>query len=253
MLKVLKNRIIIAGWHAVRTSIVLAPELCIRVWLDKKNTQKFSLELERQLQLLNLRIEHVEKSTLKKICGNDRHQGVVLERRVPAQINFTAFIENVLEAKNADDLLFLILDRIQDPRNFGACLRTADCVGATAVIYPSNNNVGLTSVAAQAAAGAIDCLPLLRVSNLSQAMRALKSKGVQLIGTDSSAAQSIYEVDLCAPTAIVVGNEGVGLRNLTKSLCNKVVSLPVIGTIPSLNVSAATSVFLYEVLRQRIS
>ena len=104
MLKVLKNRIIIAGWHAVRTSIVLAPELCIRVWLDKKNTQKFSLELERQLQLLNLRIEHVEKSTLKKICGNDRHQGVVLERRVPAQINFTAFIENVLEAKNADDL-----------------------------------------------------------------------------------------------------------------------------------------------------
>ena len=130
LLKVLKNRIIIAGWHAVRTSIVLAPELCIRVWLDKKNTQKFSLELERQLQLLNLRIEHVEKSTLKKICGNDRHQGVVLDCSPLSAMPIDSLSSIVTsDYSGSTSQFFLALDEVQDPQNLGALLRSAHFLG----------------------------------------------------------------------------------------------------------------------------
>ena len=145
----------------------------------------------------------------------------------------------------------LILDQVQDPRNLGACLRSADGAGVNLVVLPSDRSTGLTEVVRHVAAGAAESLPIMRVRNLARALRELKKRGIFLLGTSDQARNSLYEVDFSGSIALVMGAEGTGIRRLTADLCDQLIQIPMDGTVECLNVSVATGVCLFEAKRQR--
>jgi 23S rRNA (guanosine2251-2'-O)-methyltransferase len=160
----------------------------------------------------------------------------------------------VLEGLEAsgDPPLLLVLDGVTDPHNLGACLRAADGAGAHALIAPKDRSCGLTVAAIKVASGAADSVPFIAVTNLARTMRDLKDRGIWLVGTDDEAKEPFFEAALDGPLAIVMGAEGEGLRRLTKESCDLLVSIPMLGTVESLNVSVASGVCLYEARRQRL-
>ena len=151
-----------------------------------------------------------------------------------------------------EDPFLLILDQVQDPRNLGACLRSADGAGVNLVIMPSDRSAGLTEVVRHVASGAAESLPLARARNLSRFMKKIQDKGVRLVGTSDQAKQNIFEADLKGPLGLVVGAEGTGIRRLTADNCDHLINIPMSGEVECLNVSVATGVCLFEAYRQRI-
>ena len=146
----------------------------------------------------------------------------------------------------------LLLDGVTDPHNLGACLRVADGAGAHAVIAPKDRAVGLNATAAKVASGAAESVPYITVTNLARTMRELQERDIWLTGTTEDAESSIYEVDFTGGSALVMGSEGEGLRRLTRENCDRLVHLPMLGSVESLNVSVASGVCLYEARRQRM-
>ena len=176
----------------------------------------------------------------------------------PAMMTAPA-LQELGEAEQSDLLLdaidgpplVLVLDGIQDPHNLGACLRSADAAGVGLVILPKDRSAGLTPAARRAAAGAAEMLPIVFVTNLARVLKRLKDRGVWLAGTSNQAEQSLYDADLSGPLALVVGSEGRGMRRLTEELCDYRISIPMQGSVGSLNVSVATAVCLFEIVRRR--
>jgi 23S rRNA (guanosine2251-2'-O)-methyltransferase len=154
-----------------------------------------------------------------------------------------------------DDLqepaLLLILDGVTDPHNLGACLRSADAFGAHAVVVPRDRAVGMNATVAKAASGAAESMPLVSVTNLARTLRDLKARGTWLLGADATGDENLFEADLSGPVAWVLGAEGKGLRRLTRELCDRVVRIPLLGTVRSLNVSVAAGICLFATRRQR--
>jgi 23S rRNA (guanosine2251-2'-O)-methyltransferase len=144
----------------------------------------------------------------------------------------------------------LLLDGVEDPRNLGACLRTADAAGIDAVVVPKDHSAPLTAVAIKAATGAAETVPVVRAPNLARCLTWLKEAGVWVVGADSEAERSLYAAKLAPPVAIVLGGEGRGLRRLTRETCDELVKIPMVGAVQSLNVSVATGIVLFELLRQ---
>lgn len=151
----------------------------------------------------------------------------------------------------SDNPMVLILDCIEDPHNLGACLRTADAVGVIAVVTPKNKAASVTETVRRVAAGGAESVPVVQVTNLAQSMNKMKEAGLFLIGTSDQATQNLHQVNLTGPIGIVMGSEGFGLRRLTMDTCDELVKIPMQGTVPCLNISVATGVCLYEVVRQR--
>lgn len=145
----------------------------------------------------------------------------------------------------------LILDQVQDPRNLGACLRSADAAGVTMVIIPADRSAGITEVVRHVAAGAAESLKLMRVRNLSRLMKELKVRGIRLLGTSDQASQSLYQMNMTGSFGLVVGAEETGIRRLTADNCDELLQIPMFGSVDCLNVSVATGVCLFEALRQR--
>ncbi len=150
-----------------------------------------------------------------------------------------------------DPPLLLVLDGVQDPHNLGACMRSADAFGVHAIIVPKDRAVGVNATVAKVASGAADTVPVIAVTNLARTLRALKERGVWLIGADSEATESLFDADLTGPIAWVMGAEGSGLRRLTRELCDRIVGIPLTGIVSSLNVSVATGICLYATRQQR--
>ena len=148
--------------------------------------------------------------------------------------------------------LLLLLDGVTDPHNLGACLRVADGAGAHAVIAPKDRAVGLNATATKVASGAADSVPYITVTNLARTMRELQERDIWLTGTTDDAEQSLFDLDYTGGTAFVMGSEGEGMRRLTREHCDRLVSLPMMGSVESLNVSVASGVCLYEARRQRM-
>jgi len=146
-----------------------------------------------------------------------------------------------------------VLDGITDPHNLGACLRVADGAGAHAVIVPKDRAVGLNETAAKVASGAAETVPYITVTNLARTLRELKERGSLLVGTTEDGEKSLYDADCSGPAALVMGSEGEGMRRLTRETCDVLVSVPMFGSVESLNVSVASGVCLYEARRQRLS
>lgn len=183
------------------------------------------------------------------VDGN--HQGVVaLCSAGTAAVADESFLDALL-ARLEGPALLLILDEITDPHNLGACLRTADAVGVHAVITTRDRSAGITPVVRKVASGAADSVPFIVVTNLVRTLEHLKDNGVWVMGTDDSATEVLYDVDMTGPLALVMGAEGRGLRRLTRETCDRLIKLPMHGVVSSLNVSVAAGVCLYEIGRQR--
>jgi 23S rRNA (guanosine2251-2'-O)-methyltransferase len=167
------------------------------------------------------------------MVGSRRHQGVVAKA---GAISLARNLDELLDMVVGPPLL-LILDGITDPHNLGACLRVADGAGAHAVIAPKDRAVGLNATAAKVASGAADTVPYITVTNLARTMRELKERDIWLIGTTEDAEKGLYEADFTGGTALVMGSEGEGMRRLTRETCDLLVSVPMMGSVESLNVS----------------
>ena len=241
---------LIFGINPIQQLLNNNPEKLIEIFISTTKDDRRTETLITNAKANGISVQRIDPKKLDKMCDGQNHQGCLARLVAPEQLNeadLPAMIENNPKA------LFLILDGVQDPHNLGACLRTADAAGVTAVIVPKDNAVGLTAAVRKVASGAADTIPLVRVSNLARAIKEMQQLGVWLVGTDSLASQLLYEIDLTGSIAIVMGAEGEGMRELTKKHCDYLVKLPMLGQVESLNVSVATGICLYEVVRQRLA
>ena len=188
------------------------------------------------------------RNALQKALGEVAHQGVAAEVLPLAPWSEDDLVGALGLAQNP---LVLALDGVQDPHNLGACLRTADACGVLAVVVPKDRAAHLTPVVRKVAAGAAETVPLVTVTNLVRTLKLLKEAGLWITGADGDATRAAAEVDFTGGTVLVMGAEGAGLRQLTRQTCDHLVSLPRLGAVESLNVSVATGMLLYEVVRQR--
>jgi 23S rRNA (guanosine2251-2'-O)-methyltransferase len=188
----------------------------------------------------------VERSQLDSLTKNTSHQGVI---GFIDQFHY-AELDEVLQGNEGDPFL-LILDGIEDPRNLGALIRTADACGVWGVIIPKDRAAGITPAVAKSSAGAVFHIPLVRVTNIASTLRKLKDRGIWVAGAAAEAPTDVYDHDLSIPLAVVIGGEGRGIRPLIKRSCDLLTSIPMRGKVNSLNASVAGAIILYEVLRQR--
>ena len=200
------------------------------------------------LESCSVNVVACSASELERKTGTSKHQGV-------AAVTCTAPIMTERQAKeylkSLNQPLILVLDGIQDPRNFGACLRTADAAGVDLVVLGRNRTVQLTPVVSKVAAGAAEVQPIAQVGNLARFLASLQEAGVWVVGMDEEGEKVLFDADLTGALAIVMGAEGQGLRRLTKERCDFLVRLPMQGVVESLNISVAAGICLYECLRQR--
>ena len=237
------------GIHAVRVLLARNPERVRRLLVASGRDAGRLVELKSLAQRAGVQVIASDDSSLDKLAEGGRHQGVVAEI-VPRASDPETQLEEALEAAEGAPLL-LVLDGVQDPHNLGACLRSADAAGVTAVIAPRDRAAGLTPVARKVAAGAAETVPFVPVVNLARVLRDLQGRGIWLVGTDDTADKTLFEADLTGPVALVMGSEGEGLRRLTRECCDQLVSIPMAGAVESLNVSVATGIVLFEAVRQR--
>ncbi|VFR20293.1 23S rRNA (guanosine-2'-O-) -methyltransferase rlmB [plant metagenome] len=238
---------VLAGFHAVVARLRHAPDSVKDIYYDGQRRDKRMLSLLEQAERAQRPVHAVNAERLDGLARGTRHQGVVA---LADARSLAVDLDEVLETANAVPFL-LILDGVTDPHNLGACLRTADAAGVHAVIAPRDRAVGLNATVARVACGAADTVPYLMVTNLARTMRELKDRGVWLVGTDDQAQDTIHDVDAKLPMAWVMGAEGEGMRRLTRETCDRLVQIPMQGSVESLNVSVASAVCLYETVRQR--
>ena len=218
------------------------------------NQDRIDKRLQDLLNIAEQRMLPIERLTLQKM--NQRfadfvHQGIVARAdSLPEYVE--SDIGGLLESSKKPCLI-LILDGITDPHNLGACLRSADAAGVDFVIIPKDKNASVTPVVSKVACGAAESVPLVRVTNLARAMENLKQLGVWIYGAAGEANVSLYKLDCKTSMALVMGSEDKGMRHLTRELCDGLFALPMLGSVTSLNVSVATGICLYEVVRQRSS
>lgn len=242
------NDNLIFGINPVQQLLATNPSKIIEIFISSGKDEKRTQAIIDAAKEQGISVQRIDVKKLDKWLEGQNHQGVVAKITATAVLTEATLAELV---KRSAKPLFLILDGVQDPHNLGACLRTADAVGATAVIVPKDHAVGITPIVRKVASGAADTVPLVQVSNLARAMKELQDLGVWIVGTAGDCEQTIYEMDLKGSIAIVLGAEGEGMRQLTTKNCDFLAKIPMLGQVESLNVSVATGVCLYEVIRQR--
>jgi 23S rRNA (guanosine2251-2'-O)-methyltransferase len=236
------------GLHAVRTLLQRRPASIVLLILQKGRDDARMLELVQLAQDAGVRVERREAAELERMSMGGRHQGAYAQVR-PAGVLGEGALDDLLDGVASP--LLLVLDGVQDPHNLGACLRTADAAGVTAVIVPRDRAAGLSPTVRKVASGAAEVVPLIQVVNLARTLRWLKEREIWVVGTDDQAEKSLYQSDLKGRLAVVLGAEGPGLRRLTRENCDALVKIPMQGAVESLNVSVATGVVLFEAVRQR--
>jgi 23S rRNA (guanosine2251-2'-O)-methyltransferase len=220
-----------------------------KIWIADNAQKHYSGPIIAEAKELGILVQTADRRKIDQMLEGVQTQGVV------AQVAAYDYVEvddilRIAKEKGQEPLI-LILDEIEDPHNLGSILRTADCTGVHGVIIPKRRSVGLTAAVAKTSAGAIEYVPVAKVTNIAQTIDSLKKKGVWIAGADGDAKITVYQNDLTIPLAIVIGNEGSGIGRLIKEKCDFLFKLPMFGRINSLNASVAASVLLYEVVRQR--
>lgn len=254
-----KSHELIYGIHAVESAIRNQPENVLQVFVQQGRNDKRIKKIVDLAKNSGVSIQEISNEKLKEKCSKvghqARHQGVVAELR--ANKSSTVSLDAILEKES---LLLLVLDEVQDPHNIGACLRTADAVGVDAVVVSKNRSPALTPVIRNVASGAAETVPYIMVSNLARALEKIKQSNVWVMGASGDAKQTIYSSSnnnsdcstISKRLALVMGSEGKGMRRLTAESCDELVSIPMQGSVESLNISVATAVCLYEIRRQQL-
>ena len=239
----------IYGIHAVQAVLANTPERLIEVYVLKGREDKRLQPLLNELYNVGVSVQFLNRQTLDKKADGEVHQGIIARVQPAKELN-----ENDLDQilQHQQNPLLLVLDGITDPHNLGACLRTADAAGVCAVIMPRDKSAQLTSIARKVACGAAENVPLIRVTNLARTLRLLQQEyNVWVVGTAGEVTESLYQTKLSGALALVMGAEGEGMRRLTREHCDQLISIPMAGSVSSLNVSVATGVCLFEIVRQR--
>ncbi|ACA31584.1 23S rRNA (guanosine(2251)-2'-O)-methyltransferase RlmB [Histophilus somni] len=240
----------IYGIHAVQAFLINAPERLIEVYVLKGREDKRLQSVLNELYKLGISVQFLNRDTLDKKANGEVHQGIIARVQPAKELNENDLVE-ILQ-KKANPLL-LVLDGITDPHNLGACLRSADAAGVCAVIVPKDKSAQLTAIARKVACGAAEVVPLVRVTNLARTLRDLQQQhNIWVVGTAGEAIETLYEAKLTGGLALVMGAEGDGMRRLTRETCDQLISIPMAGSVSSLNVSVATGICLFEIVRQRL-
>ncbi len=238
----------IEGRNAV-TEAIRSGRTINKVFLADGDTDKALGRLAAMAKEAGAVVVRIDRRKLNEMSPTGAHQGIIAA--VAAHEYVT--VDDLLAAAESrgEAPLLVVCDELSDPHNLGAILRTAECAGAHGVIIPKRRSVGLTAVVGKASAGAIEYMPVARVSNIAATLRELKQRGVWIFGTAAEGATPLYDADLTLPAAIVIGNEGVGMSRIVAEQCDFKVSIPMKGRISSLNASTAAAILLYEAVRQR--
>jgi len=232
------------GIHPVEEALLAGRRKILKIYMSNRRSSRIAKIVDRA-ESSRIPVEVISADRLGSLAGTGAHQGVGAQTE-----GFPFSDPSLIMAAEGPDLV-QVLDGLMDPRNVGALIRTALCVGVTGVILPKDRSVSITPAVSMASAGALEHIRLARVTNISSILKQLKSTGVWVAGLDPSAEQSIFEADLRIPLALVVGSEEKGIRPLVKKTCDFLVSISQQGRVDSLNVSVAVAVALYEAFRQR--
>lgn len=239
----------IYGIHALESMLVNTPERIIEVFCLKGRNDERLNRIIGQLRKNGISVQFCQRKALDDKSQGEQHQGVVARVKPAPQLTEND-LAVLLESLN-HPAFFLVLDGVTDPHNIGACLRTADAAGVDAVIVPKDKSGGLTAVARKVACGAAETVPFIQVTNLARTLKEIQQAGVWVVGTAGEATQTLHEYEFKGAIALVMGAEGSGMRRLTRETCDELISIPMAGQVSSLNVSVATGVCLFEMLRQR--
>ncbi len=238
---------VLFGFHAVGVRLRTTPGSIIELYVDATRRDARMRQFLQKVQEAGLRTIEADGLRLSRLAGSAGHQGVVARvEPLPTLHSLDDLLDTLTEAP-----LLLVLDGVTDPHNLGACLRVADGAGAHAVIAPKDHAVGINATVAKVASGAAETMPYFMVTNLARTLGELKERSIWCLGLSDEADRTVYQSDLKTPTALVLGAEGTGLRQLTRKTCDALVSIPMLGAVESLNVSVASGICLYEAVRQR--
>ncbi|GFN46778.1 23S rRNA (guanosine(2251)-2'-O)-methyltransferase RlmB [Candidatus Regiella insecticola] len=242
----------IYGIHAVKALLEKEPHRLLEIFIQKDRHDRRLRSLISEMEAEGLQVQMAKRQWLDNQVNHEVHQGIVAKIRQGRQYqenDLLQLIEKLLADKK--DPLLLILDGVTDPHNLGACLRSADAAGVHAVIVPKDHSAPLNATVKKVASGAAETVPLIVVTNLARTLRLLKEHNIWIVGTAGDAEQNLYQWKIQKSMALVMGSEGQGMRRLTRERCDELISIPLAGSVSSLNVSVATGVCLFEVTRQR--
>ncbi len=236
---------LIFGFHTVASRLRHHADSIVEIYVQSARHDPRVRDLTSLAHARGVSVVPVDAARLQGLSGGASHQGVVA--RV-APVRLTASLDDLV-ARRGRDTLLLLLDGVTDPHNLGACLRVADAMGVDAVVAPKDRSVGITPTVAKVASGAAETVPFITITNLARTIAELQEAGLQVLGADEAGTVELPEADLSTPLAWVLGAEGEGLRRLTRERCDRLIRIPMLGTVESLNVSVAAALCLYETRR----
>ena len=242
----------VAGLRAVEELLAGNESAIRKIFIEYRAENPRLKAIEQAASAKGITVNEANRARLRQMSGEARHQGIIAQVRRDSVLDEAA-LRTLVEERLGDGegpLLLLILDGIQDPHNLGACLRSADGAGVDAVVVPRHGSAGLGPTVSKVAAGAAEAVPFAAVGNVSRVLDWLADYGIVRVGTSDRAEASLYDSALTGPVALVMGREETGLRKSVAERCDQLVSLPMRGTVSSLNVSVATGICLYEIVRQ---
>ena len=237
------------GFHSILSLIRVNPSKIEELFLDDQRDDSRMRNLKKLLDEKNIKYHLFSHERLDHLLPNKKHQGVVAKITEKFEKFYT--LEDIVERDYKEDPIILILDGIEDPHNLGACFRVADALGVCAIITPKDKAVGINATVRNVACGATETVPLVTVTNLKRAIDYLKENHFFIIGTDQECTNSLFRTYLKGPLALIMGSEESGMRRLTRESCDLLITIPMMGSVTSLNVSVATGIFLSEIQRQR--
>ncbi|MTC58644.1 23S rRNA (guanosine(2251)-2'-O)-methyltransferase RlmB [Providencia rustigianii] len=239
---------IIYGIHAVKALLENSPQRIKEVYILKGREDRRLMPIVHEIEAQGIVVQVANRQWMDAQTEGAVHQGIIANV-LPGKQYQEGDLPDLLESTESPFLL--VLDGVTDPHNLGACLRSADAAGVNAVIVPKDKSAQLNATVKKVACGAAENIPLIRVTNLARTLRLLQEYNVWIVGTAGEADHTLYQSKLSGPIALVMGAEGEGMRRLTREHCDELISIPMAGSVSSLNVSVATGVCLFEAVRQR--
>lgn len=241
---------IIFGYHAVRHVLTRRSHDVLELYVaaGRKRSAKLD-DLLNSCERNAIAVHPISRAKLDRLAGTDSHQGIAARCREPG-LEQRMTMDNLCAGLREQTSIILVLDRVMDPHNLGACIRTADAAGVDAVILPKDRSAPLNATVSKVASGALESMNIVTVTNIARSLRQLRDSGCLVIGTTGTADRTIYEVDLRLPIVLVMGSEESGMRRNTRDHCDELVRVPMHGSVESLNLSVAAGICLYELRRR---
>ena len=241
---------IIYGYHAVRHVLSRRSHDVLEVYISAGRARSARMvDLLGACERNSIAVHPISRTKLDRLAGTDNHQGIAARCR-EAGLQRRMTLDDLCAGLQDGTSIILALDRVMDPHNLGACIRAADAAGAAAVVLPKDRSAPLNATVSKVASGAMESMNIVAVTNIARALRQLRNAGCQVVGTDGTAGNTIYEVHLRLPIVLVMGSEQGGMRRNTREQCDELIRVPMHGSVESLNLSVAAGICLYEIQRR---